>query len=62
MLSFLRGLPETLWRATVFLAILAVCAQIGLALSAGDDVSVEWRLVEFVVTLVLLGAMWKIFF
>jgi hypothetical protein len=63
MFSFLRGLPKLLWRATVFLAILAVLAQIGLALGAGGEISVEWRLVELGVTLVLLalpvGIAWR---
>ena len=88
MLGFLRGLPETLWRATAVLAIVAFLVQIAIAVGRTGAVSIEWLFLELVVTvaflalpvgiawrgkcddslwyagggLVLLAALWKIFF
>ena len=63
MLVFLRGLPETLWRATVGLAILAFCVQIAIAVGRSGAVSIQWLLVELVVTVALLalpvGIAWR---
>jgi hypothetical protein len=55
MRAFLRGLPETFWRATVALAVLAVLVQIAIAIGRGEAVSFAMLLFEFAVTVTLLA-------
>ena len=55
MKAFLRTLPETLWRLTVILAIVAFLTQIGVAVARSGAVSIELLLAEFVFTLVFLA-------
>jgi hypothetical protein len=63
MLGFLRGLPETLWRATVALAFLAFFVQIAIAVGRSGAVSFERLLLELVVTVAFLalpvGIAWR---
>lgn len=53
--AFLRTLPDTLWRLTVILAIVAFLTQIGVAVARSGAVSIELLLAEFVFTLVFLA-------
>ena len=53
--AFLRTLPETLWRLTVLLAVVAFLTQIGVAVARSGAVSIELLLAEFVFTLVFLA-------
>ncbi len=53
--AFLRSLPNTLWQITVFLATIALFAQIAVALARSDAVSIELLLTEFIFTLVFLS-------
>jgi hypothetical protein len=55
MRSFLRGLPETLWRGTVAIAVLAFLVQIAIAIGRGGAVSFTWLLFELTVTVALLA-------
>ena len=55
MMAFLRSLPNTLWWTTVFLVVVAIFTQIGIAVARSGSVSVQRLLAEFVVTLVLLA-------
>jgi hypothetical protein len=55
MKAFLRTLPETLWRLTVLLAVVAFLTQIGVAVARSGAVSIELLLAEFVFTLVFLA-------
>jgi hypothetical protein len=55
MLSFLRSLPNMLWRITAFLAVVAFFTQIGIAVARSGAVSAGRLLAEFVVTVVLLA-------
>ena len=53
--AFLRTLPDTVWRLTVILAIVAFLTQIGVAVARSGAVSIELLLAEFVFTLVFLA-------
>lgn len=53
--AFLRTLPDTLWRLTVILAVVAFLTQIGVAVARSGAVSIELLLAEFVFTLVFLA-------
>lgn len=53
--AFLRSLPDTLWRITVILAVVAFFTQIGVAVARSGAVSIELLLAEFVFTLVFLA-------
>lgn len=53
--AFLRTLPETLWRLTVILAVVAFFTQVGVAVARSGAVSIELLLAEFVFTLVFLA-------
>jgi hypothetical protein len=55
MLTFLRTLPDTIWRVTLAFAGLAIVTQIAIGVARSGSVSVMQLLVEFVLTLVLLA-------
>jgi hypothetical protein len=55
MMAFLRTLPDTLWRLTVILAVVAFFTQIGVAVARSGAISIEILLAEFVFTLVFLA-------
>ncbi len=55
MKAFLHTLPDTIWRITMFLAIVAFFTQIGIAVARSGAVSVELLLFEFVFTLIFLA-------
>lgn len=55
MKAFLRSLPETLWRLTVILAVVAFFTQVGVAVARSGAVSIELLLAEFVFTLIFLA-------
>lgn len=55
MRGFFRGLPETLWRATVVLAALAFVVQIAIAIGRSAEVTVSWLLFELTVTIAFLA-------
>lgn len=53
--AFVRSLPDTLWRITVFLAVVAFFTQVGIAVARSGGMSIELLLAEFVFTLVFLA-------
>jgi hypothetical protein len=63
VIAFVRTLPTTLWWATVFFAVLALCVQIAIAVGRSGAVARQQLLLELVVTLILLalpvGIAWR---
>lgn len=63
MRTLLRGLPNTLWWAVVFFAVLAVFTQIAILFGRFGSVDLWMLLIEFCVTIAILaipvGLAWR---